>query len=72
MNTKRSHKIFSLVMLILILGTVVASAALALYNVYDYKHQQKLQEEAYAALAEAAASETATSEATTSEATSAA
>lgn len=53
MNTKRSHKIFSLVMLILIVSSIVASASLAIYNVYDYKHQQKLQEEAYAALAEA-------------------
>lgn len=62
MNTKRSHKIFSLVMLIMITATVVASAGLAIYNVYDYKHQKKLQEEAYAALAEAA-SETTSEEA---------
>ncbi len=61
MNTKRSHKIFSLVMLILIVSSIVASASLAIYNVYDYKHQQKLQEEALAAL-EASTSE-ATSEA---------
>ncbi|WOO88235.1 hypothetical protein R2F61_04735 [Mollicutes bacterium LVI A0078] len=57
MNTKRSHKIFSLVMLILIVATVVATAILSAYNVYEYKQQQKLQEAAYAAIEESASEE---------------
>lgn len=53
MNTKKSHKLFSLVMLILIVGTVVASASIAAYNIYDYKKEQKLKADAIAALADA-------------------
>lgn len=51
MNTKRSHKIFSLVMLILILGSIVASAGIGIYNVYNIKHQMKLIDEATASSA---------------------
>ncbi len=50
MNSKRSHKIFALVMLIMIVASVVATAALSIYNVYDYKHQQQLKEDALAAI----------------------
>lgn len=46
MNTKKSHKIFSLIMLILILSSVVATTSVAIYNVYDFKHQEKLNDEA--------------------------
>ncbi len=52
MNTKRSHKIFSLVMLILIVATVVAATAVAMYNVYDYKQQQKAYDELLSAASE--------------------
>lgn len=53
MNTKRSHKIFSLIMLVLIVATVVASASVAIYNIYEYKQQMKLQEDMYSALNDA-------------------
>lgn len=44
-------------MLILIVATVVATAILSAYNVYEYKQQQKLQEAAYAAIEESASEE---------------
>lgn len=65
MNTKRSHKIFAIVMLVLMVGSIVASAGVALYNVVDYKAQKKAQEEVATALAESASeatSETASEE----------
>lgn len=52
MNTKKSHKIFSLVMLILIVATVVAATAVAVYNMYDYKQQQKAYDELLSATSE--------------------
>lgn len=53
MNTKKSHKIFSLIMLILIISSIVATASVAIYNIYDYKHQQTLREEALSAISAA-------------------
>lgn len=44
-------------MLILIVGTVVATAALASYNVYTYNKEKKLKEAAYAAIEESASEE---------------
>lgn len=58
MNTKKSHKIFAIVMLVLMVGSVVASAGLALYNVVDYKEQQKAKEELATALADASSEST--------------
>lgn len=45
MNSKKSHKIFAFIMLVLIIGTVVASALITSYNMYKYKQQQDLQQE---------------------------
>lgn len=50
MNTKKSHKIFSLIMLVLIVASVVASAGIAVYNIYEYNKEMKLQEDLYAGL----------------------
>ncbi len=57
MNTKRSHKIFALVMLILIVASAVATAAVAAYNVYDYKQQQKAYDELITAASETSSEE---------------
>lgn len=41
MNTKKGHKLFALIMLILIVASVVATAVVTAYNVYDFKKQQE-------------------------------
>ncbi len=41
MNTSKGHKIFSLVMLFLILGTIVFATIIGAKSIYDYKQQTK-------------------------------
>ncbi len=57
MNTKKSHKIFSLVMLILIVGSIATAAVVSTYNVIEYQHQLKQAEESQAAESEVTISE---------------
>ncbi len=52
MDTQKSYKVFSLVMLILIIGSIVSVAIVSIFNVYEYKHEQKLKQEVISSLYE--------------------
>lgn len=58
MNSKKSHKLFSLTMLILIVGSIVLGTVISLWNVYEVKHERKMREDAIAAMTEAASEST--------------
>ncbi len=51
-QSKKSHKIFSLIMLALIVGGTVAGFTAAAVNMWEYNSQKKQQEQLYDAVSE--------------------
>lgn len=49
-ETKTSHKIFSIIMLVLIVGTTIGTFVVTTISIIEHKQEQKANEEAYAEL----------------------